>query len=255
VILDSTDRNRVIGEMDYFSAPIFLHKDAIYLHGADQYQIEELDWEGKKAYAKEVEVDYYTDAMTKTDIKVLEIDQKKESSRGNQVYGEVSVTTVATKYKKIKFHTHESVGFGEIDLPEQEMHTTSFWFEFPEDIFLRIGLSQEDLGGGLRALANILRNVVPLWVMCDPKDIRTFPQVKSPFSDKPAIYVYDNYPGGVGFSQKIFQLSKDIWKACEEIIKGCGCADGCPSCVGPKMEVGERGKQVALKLIDWVIGE
>jgi DEAD/DEAH box helicase domain-containing protein len=262
VILDSTDRNRVIGEMDYFSAPIFLHKDAIYLHGADQYQIEELDWEGKKAYAKEVEVDYYTDAMTKTDIKVLDIGQKsesgscgKEGSRGNQVYGEVSVTTVATKYKKIKFHTHESVGFGEIDLPEQEMHTTSFWFEFPEDIFLRIGLSQEDLGGGLRALANVLRNVVPLWVMCDPKDIRTLPQVKSPFSEKPTIYVYDNYPGGVGFSEKIFQLSKDIWKACEEIIKGCGCADGCPSCVGPKMEVGERGKQAALKLIDWVIGE
>lgn len=255
VILDSTDKNRVIGEMDYFSAPIFLHKDAIYLHGADQYQIEELDWEGKKAYAKEVEVDYYTDAMTKTDLKVLDVDQKKESSRGNQVCGEVSVTTVATKYKKIKFHTHESVGFGEIDLPEQEMHTTSFWFEFPEDIFLGIGLSQEDLGGGLRALANILRNVVPLWVMCDPKDIRTFPQVKSPFSGKPTIYVYDNYPGGVGFSQKIFQLSKDIFQACEEIIKGCGCADGCPSCVGPKMEVGERGKQGALKLIEWIIGE
>jgi len=253
VILDSTEKNRVIGEMDYFSAPIFLHKDAIYLHGADQYQIQDLDWEGKKAYAKEVEVDYYTDAMTKTDIKVLEIEQKKEGFRGNQVYGEVSVTTVATKYKKIKFHTHESVGFGEIDLPEQEMHTTSFWFEFPEEIFLKIGLSQEDLGGGLRALANILRNVVPLWVMCDPKDIRTFPQVKSPFSGKPTIYVYDNYPGGVGFSEKIFQLSKDIFKACEEIIKGCGCADGCPSCVGPKMEVGERGKQSALKLIEWII--
>jgi DEAD/DEAH box helicase domain-containing protein len=253
VILDSTDRNRIIGEIDYFSAPMFLHEDAIYLHGADQYQIEELDWEGKKAYAKEVEVDYYTDAMTKTDIKVLEIDQREEDFKGNQVCGEISVTTLATKYKKIKFGTHENVGFGEIHLPEQKMHTTSFWFEFPPDISLKIGLSGEDLGGGLRALANILRNVVPLWVMCDPKDIRTFPQVKSPFSDKPTIYVYDNYPGGVGFSQKIFQLSQDIFKACQEIIKGCGCADGCPSCVGPKMEVGERGKQAALKLIEWII--
>ena len=259
VISDSTDRNKVIGEMDYFSAPMFLHKDAIYLHGANQYQIEELDWAGKKAFAKEVEVDYYTDAMTKTDIKVLEINQKsesgsceKEDSKGNQICGEVSVTTQATKYKKIKFRTHENVGFGEIDLPEQEMHTTSFWFEFPEHISSLTGVSQEDLGGGLRALANILRNVVPLWVMCDPKDIRTFPQVKSPFSEKPTIYVYDNYPGGVGFSEKIFQLSKDIFKASGEIIKGCGCADGCPSCVGPKMEVGEGGKQGALKLIEWI---
>ena len=253
VILDSSNKNRVIGEIDYFSAPMFLHKDAIYLHGADQYQIEELDWDGKKAYAKEVEVDYYTDAMTKTDIKVLEINQKREDLRGNQVCGEVCVITQATKYKKIKFRTHENVGSGEIDLPEQEMHTTSFWFEFPEQVSSRIGVSQEDLGGGLRALANILRNVVPLWVMCDSKDIRTFPEVKSPFSDRPTIYVYDNYPGGVGFSEKIFQLSKDIFKACEEIIKGCGCADGCPSCVGPKMEVGERGKHGGLKLIEWVI--
>jgi len=78
VILDSSDRNKVIGEMDYFSAPVFLYQDAIYLHGADQYQIEELDWDGKKAYAKEVEVDYYTDAITKTDLKVLEVTQKKE---------------------------------------------------------------------------------------------------------------------------------------------------------------------------------
>jgi DEAD/DEAH box helicase domain-containing protein len=255
VILDSTDRNKIIGEVDYFSAPMFLYEDAIYLHGADQYQIEELDWEGKRAYAKEVEVDYYTDAITKTDIKVLEESEKKEGSLGNQVWGEVSVTTLTTNYKKIKFRTHENVGFGEIHLPEQEMHTTSFWFEFPEQISSRIGVSHEDLGGGLRALANILRNVVPLWVMCDPKDIRTFPQVKSPFSDKPTVYVYDNYPGGVGFSEKIFQLSKDVFRASEEIIRGCGCADGCPSCVGPKMEVGERGKQAALKLIEWVIGE
>ena len=249
VILDSTDRNKVIGEMDYFGAPIFLHQDAIYLHGADQYQIEELDWDGKKAYVKEVEVDYYTDAITKTDLKVLEVADKVENPSGNRAYGEVSVTTLATMYKKIKFRTNENVGFGKINLPEQEMHTTAFWFEFPGDIASRLGLSLEDLGGSLRALANLLRNVVPLWVMCDPKDIRTFPQVKSPFSDLPTVYVYDNYPGGVGFSEKLFHLSKDIWKACGEMIKSCGCVDGCPSCVGPKMEVGERGKQGALKLI------
>ena len=259
VILDSTDpmdpadRNKIIGEMDYFSAPIFLYKDAIYLHGAGQYQIEELDWEGKKAYAKEVETNYYTDAITKTDLKVLEVTQKIKEPAGNLAYGEVSVTTLATMYKKIKFRTHENVGFGKINLPEQEMHTTAFWFEFPGDVAFKLGLSTEDLGGSLKALTNLLRNVVPLWVMCDPKDIRTFPEVKSPFSDRPTIYVYDNYPGGVGFSQKLFQLSTDVWEACGEMIQSCGCTDGCPSCVGPKMEVGERGKQGALRLIEWVL--
>lgn len=253
VILDSTDRSRVIGEMDYFSAPVFLYEDAIYLHGADQYQIKELDWDGKKAYAKEVEVDYYTDAITKTDLKVLEVAQKSQESAGNRAYGEVSVTTLATMYKKIKFQTHENVGFGQIGLPEQEMHTTAFWFEFPADIASKLELSGEQLGGSLRALANVLRNVAPLWVMCDPKDIRTFPQVKSPFSDLPTVYVYDNYPGGVGFSEKLFHLSKDLWKACGEMIESCECTDGCPSCVGPKMEVGERGKAGGLKLIWWIL--
>lgn len=253
VILDSTDRNKIIGEMDYFSAPIFLHQDAIYLHGADQYQIEKLDWEGKRAYAKEVEVEYYTDAITKTDLKVLEVTEKSEGAAGNRAYGEVSVTTLATMYKKIRFSTHENVGFGKIDLPQQEMHTTAFWFGFPVDIAFKLGLSGEELGGSLKALANVLRNVAPLWVMCDPKDIRTFPQVKSPFSDRPAIYVYDNYPGGVGFSEKLFNLSSDLWKACEGMIQSCGCTDGCPSCVGPKMEVGERGKAGALKLTQWIL--
>jgi DEAD/DEAH box helicase domain-containing protein len=253
VILDSTDRNRIIGEMDYFSAPVFLYKDAIYLHGADQYQIEELDWDGKKAYAKEVEVDYYTDAITKTDLKVLEVAQKSQEPTGNRAHGEVSVTTLATMYKKIKFRTHENVGFGQINLPEQEMHTTAFWFEFPAEVASKLDLSTEDLGGSLRGVANVLRNVAPLWVMCDPKDIRAFPQVKSPFSDLPTVYVYDNYPQGVGFSQKLFHLSRDLWKACEEMIQSCGCTDGCPSCVGPKMEVGERGKGGALKLVGWII--
>lgn len=254
VILDSTDRNKIIGEMDYFSAPIFLHKDAIYLHGADQYQIEELDWDGKKAYAKEVEVDYYTDTITKTDLKVLEVTQRQEEPAGNRAHGEVSVTTLATMFKKIKFRTHENVGFGKINLPELEMHTTSFWFEFPPGVGSRLGFSGEELGGSLRALANMLRNVAPLWVMCDPKDIRTFPEVKSPFTDRPTVYVYDNYPGGVGFSQKLFHLSNDVWKACGEMIRSCECTDGCPSCVGPKMEVGERGKEGALKLVEWIIG-
>lgn len=253
VILDSSDRNRIIGEMDYFSAPVFLYKDAIYIHGADQYQIEELDWEGKKAYAKEVEVDYYTDAITKTDIKVLEMTKKEEGLAGNRAYGEVSVTTLATMYKKIKFSTHENVGFGQINLPEQEMHTTAFWMEFPGDVGSKLEFSGEQMGGSLTALANLLHNVVPLWVMCDPKDIRAFAHVKSPFSDRPTVYVYDNYPGGVGFSQKLFHLSKDVWNGCREMIQSCECMDGCPSCVGPKMEVGEGGKTGALQLIDWIL--
>ncbi|MGB2697286.1 MAG: Zn-binding domain-containing protein, partial [Candidatus Zixiibacteriota bacterium] len=253
VILDSTNKNRVIGEVDYFSAPYLIYKDAIYMHGADQYQIKELDWEGKKAYAKEVDVDYFTDAHTKSDIKVLKVAEKEENPKWSIAHGEVSVTTLATLFKKIKLHTHENVGWGKINLPPQEMHTTSFWFEFPEDIRIKLNMTSDDLAGSLRALASVLRNIVPVWVMCDPRDIRSFSQVKSPFTDHPTIYIYDHYPGGVGFSKKIFTISHDLWKASMDLINNCVCSDGCPSCVGPKLEVGEKGKKNALKLIDWIL--
>ena len=252
VILDSTDKNKVIGEVDYFSAPLLIHKDAIYLHGADQYQIEDLDWEGKKAYAKEVDVDYFTEAKTSVNLRVLDVYQKEKKSLGNPAYGEVLVTTKANLYKKIKFHTHENVGWGKIYLPEQEMQTISFWFEFPADIGLKLKMSPNELGGSLRALANVLVNVIPLWAMCDPKDIRSFSQVKSPFTENPTIFVYDNYPGGVGLSEKIFNLFDELWKASKDLINSCGCLDGCPSCVGPKLEVGEKGKEGALRLIEWI---
>lgn len=253
VILDSTDKNKVIGEVDYFSAPLLIHKDAIYMHGAAQYQIENLDWEGKKAYAKEVDVDYFTEAKTNVTIRVLDVTQKEKKSQGNLAYGDVLVTFKANLYKKIKFHTHENVGWGKIYLPEQEMQTMSFWFELPLNIGLKLKMSPDELGGSLRALANVLVNIVPLWVMCDPKDIRSLSQVKSPFTENPTIFIYDNYPGGVGFSEKIFYLSDELWKACSDLINSCGCLDGCPSCVGPKLEVGERGKEGALRLIGWIV--
>jgi len=254
VILDSTDNNKVIGEVDYFSAPFLVHQDAIYIHEGNQFQIERLDWEGKKAYAKEVEVDYFTEARTDINVKVLDVSDEKKTEKGDILWGEVLVTTKADLFKKIKFHSHENVGWGKIFLPEQEMETTSFWFEFPEDIHRRLKMSPMELGGALRALSSVLRNIVPLWVMCDPKDIRSYPELKSTFSEKPTIFVYDNYPGGVGFSKKIFQVSKDLWEASKKLIEGCECQSGCPSCVGPVLEVGENGKINALNLIRWILG-
>jgi len=255
VILNSSDNNRVIGEVDYFSAPIFLFPDAIYLHGGRQYQIEKLDWDGKKAYAKEVEVDYYTDPETKTEIKVLQVNQQQSLERGEICLGEVSVSSVAVLYKKIKFHTHENIGAGRIYLPEQEMHTEAFWYEFPSDIGRQLELSKGELGGGLSGLAYILGNIACLWVMCDPRDIRTFYQQKAPVTEKPTLYLYDNYPGGVGFAEKIFKLQNIIWLEAKKLIEKCLCEVGCPSCVGPILEPEGRSKLAALKLLDFLTGQ
>jgi len=253
VILNQSDENRVIGEVDYYSAPIFLHPEAIYLHDANQYQVTQLDWEGRKAYVKETAVDYYTDAETKSDLTVLTQSDEKQLFDSVLSWGEVKVTSVTVLFKKIKFHTHENVGSGQLTLPELELHTNSFWYALPGDIRFKLQLEGDTFGGALRGVANILGKIAPLWVMCDPHDLRSISQVRSPFTERPTIYIYENIPGGVGYSEKLFNIAPDLFKASIEQIRQCPCPAGCPSCVGPAMEVGEKGKNGALRLLDFMM--
>ena len=248
VIMDETDKGRIIGEIDEFAAPELIHPEAIYLHQTQQYQITNLDWEGKRAYAKPVEVEYFTDSESKVSIKVLAKDGEEQAKiiRG---WGDVAVTRVVVNYKKIRFNTHENVGWGRVSLPEQTMHTTSFWVSLPEDFVSSLNLTKEQLGGGLRGCAHLLRQIVPLWIMSDPSDIRAVSMVKSPYEDLPTIYIYDSYPGGVGFSRKIYLMFDEIIRAAYDYLSKCPCESGCPSCVGPMLEVGEKGKESAAILL------
>ena len=255
VIIDTTEQQeQVIGEVDKASVPNLVYEGAIYLHEGEQYAIHRLDYQNQKAYAERVKVNYYTDAQDETNIKVLDVFEKGEELNMEHAYGEVAITTVSTGYKKIKFYTHENIGFGEISLPPEEMHTTAYWLVLTNDIGELLELQESEntsfnLSSGLLALSNVLINVVPLYVMCDPQDIRAVSEVRSPFTGGPTIYIYDNYPGGVGFSEKMFELRRPLLQAAQELILGCGCEKGCPSCVGPIDEVGIKGKESALLIL------
>ena len=253
VILNESKNYEVIGGVDYFSAPIFLHPEAIYLHQARQYQVTRLDWDGKKAYVKEVDVDYYTDAETKTDLKVLQVNQSTSYGEAEIACGEVSTTNVTVMFKKVKFRTHENVGSGDLTMPELEMHTSAFWYSFPNDIGFRLKIEGARFGGSLRGLANILGKIAPLWVMCDQRDLRSISQVRSPFTERPTVYIYENIPGGVGLSEKLFTEHIPLFESCRDHIKNCPCADGCPTCVGPPMEVGPGGKEGALQFLQYML--
>ena len=242
VIIDTSDGERVIGEVDLFSAPELVHKEAIYMHEGRQYHVDNLDWDRKKAYVHEVAVDYFTDAITKTDIKVLTVDEEKKRETVTWRYGEIKVNTVTTGYKKIKLHTHENVGAGRVYLPEIEMHTTAAWIELSPDFTEQQKWPESRLSGALQAVANGLRNIAPLYLMCDPTDIRALAMVRSPFSEVPAIYLYDNYPGGVGLAFKLFTDPVPTLEAILQTVQKCPCEAGCPSCVGPVLEVGEKAK-------------
>jgi len=237
VIVDTTlPKPRVIAEVDRFSAPMLIHEGAVYLHEGRQYHIERLDWADRKAYAHEVDVDYYTDANLAVQVKVLDVARDNVGGSLPRYQGGVSVTALATVYKKIKLYSHENVGWGRISLPEQEMHTEAAWLTLPAE--LTGGLTNVQVQAGLVGLGTLLVNVAPLYLMCDARDIRVFTEVRSPFTGCPTIYLYDRYPGGTGLSSRLFDLTDDIMAAAARLLSACPCPDGCPACVGPAAEVG-----------------
>jgi DEAD/DEAH box helicase domain-containing protein len=252
VIIDITSHeHRVIGEVDRFSAPTLIHEEAIYIHEGIQFQVEKLDYEEKKAYVREVNVDYYTDASMAIQLKVLHVLKEEESGGLLRQYGEVTINAIPTIFKKIRLRTHENIGSGPIRLPEEELHTSSYWFTFNEEI--SAGKSHNDLQFALLGIANVLVHIAPLYLMCDPYDIRVVPQVKAVHNQMPTIFFYDRYPGGVGLSERLYDVHDTLLKQAQELIHHCSCLSGCPACVGPIEEVGLLGKQLSIDLLQRLV--
>ncbi len=249
VIIDTTNGANVIGEMDRFSAMTMLHEEAIYLHEGRQFQVEKLDWEEKKAYVSEVNVDYFTDANLAVQLKVLEVDQEKESKSMEIGFGDVMVLAQPTIFKKIKFGTHENIGSGPIHLPEEELHTTGAWISFQNDVFSV--LSEQQMEKALVGISHALKYVSALAAMCDPNDLDVVFQVKSIHNGKPTIYLYDRYPGGVGLAKKVFDEFECLLERTKEMVTNCKCDDGCPSCIGLDGKSSGR-KEAALLLLQYI---
>lgn len=253
VVIDVTNEPRVIAEVSFPAALVELHEKAIYLHEARQYQVEKFDYDQRKAFVRQVECDYFTDAIDYTQVKELERFGEAPVNRALSAFGEVRVNRQIVGFKKVKFYTMENVGAGNLSLPEQEMHTTAFWLHFPlafwEDFR---DLSPTEKLNGLSGLGNAMRAIAALLLMCDPRDLgkaltEDIAEGKPAF--EPNLYLYDNYPGGIGQSEPLFRLRDKLLHATQQMIAACGCEAGCPSCVGAPGETGERGKEAAQRIV------
>jgi len=254
VVIDETAAPQVIAEVDFPSALTTLHEKAIYLHEARQYQVERFDYQGRKAYVRRVECDYFTDAIDYSQVKVLEEFESAPVGEARAAHGEVRVNRQIVGFKKVKFYTMENVGAGHLSMPEQEMHTTAFWLHFPAAFLGRFpDLSPTQKQNGLTGLGNILRTVAAFLLMCDPRDLgvafgEDIGQGLRVF--EPELFLYDNYPGGVGQSAPLFKMTRKLLAHARELLAACPCDAGCPSCVGPIGEVGERGKEAASRILE-----
>jgi len=262
IIVDTTRGADVIGETSFTSGPATLHEKAIYLLEGELFQVEKLDFVGRKAYVRRIDCDYYTDAITYTKVTTLDTFDGAIDAR---THGEVHVSSRVVGFKKIKFYTNENIGSGELDLPEQEMHTTAYWLTVPRDVMAALPYAPDDRRDGVVGLSFAMRQVAQLLLMCDRQDIGISIDGIAPdgaaageppataVSEEPRIYIYDNYPGGIGFSEPLFRLHDSLVARTRELIAGCVCERGCPTCVGPDGYTGPLAKTVALRILDLLI--
>jgi DEAD/DEAH box helicase domain-containing protein len=293
IIIDLTGEPNVIAEIDFPSALVFVHEKAIYLHGGRQYHVEHLDFKERKAYVKQVDADYYTDAVRYTQVRVLEIAATSRgaesdfSSARSFSHGDVLVRSQVVGFKKIKFFTNENIGDGKLELPENEMHTTSYWITLERPLLDSLPFSVSERQSGMFGLLHALESVATLLLMCDRRDLGTAigerppdasvgqtslsvrssldPSSSSDFTPtrmqdaisanakeffEPNLYLFDAYPGGIGFSEPLFRTHALLVQKTRELISACACEQGCPSCVGPAGDLAPRAKEAALAILD-----
>jgi DEAD/DEAH box helicase domain-containing protein len=252
---------------------------------SEQYHVDKLDLERKKAYVHKVDTDYYTSAMTYTNVRVIDSFENHHEAGAIVEHGEVQVVSKVVGYKKIKFYTSENLGYGDVNLPEKDMHTTSYWFTIPRDRLRQLNFTAAEIIDGLSALAYTLQHISAMYLMADTHDIdrslgdksgewfvsqgktgrviTSFNAGKPEMTDNktaaridefdPTIFIFDSYPGGIGFSELLYREHANLLLAAKSLIEKCPCAYGCPSCVGPTLEVGKIAKEIVPQIVELLI--
>lgn len=231
-VLDRAHAHRVVAEVDFHAAPSTVYPQAIYLVGGETYQVLELDWAGRRALVEPVDVDYYTDAVTHEGLsRLATFAEQTLPGDATAGHGEVRVFEQVVGFKKIRFATGENVGYGEVQLPETELHTTACWLAPPPDLGLRLGLPLHVVADALEGLLQTLRGVAAVRVMCSPRDLGSA-AVSDEAEGLPTLYLYERYPGGVGLHEGLYDQLGALLADADRMLGGCGCEDGCPACVG-----------------------
>ncbi len=288
VVVDITGGGkRIIAEVDYSGAPLSLYEGAIYMLQARPWQVERLDWEGRKAYVRETNADYYTEAIDYTRLKVLETFEDDKLRAAASAHGEVHLVRRVAGYKKIRYYSHENVGFGNVNLPDQEMHTTAVWWTLHPDVHHRRFASRHQVLDGFLGAAHAMHFVAAMLSMSEPRDLGRAVgasdatwfttlgnagrgETRSSAGEdmdweadgaqfRPTVFLYDNYPGGIGLSAPLYDLRARVVDGARRLVAACGCAAGCPACIGPILGSEEQrecsAKDLALAVLSLLTDE
>ena len=281
VIDISSGAKKVIAEVDYSSAPVTLYEGAIYMIQSQPWQVEKLDWVGRKAFVRETRADYYTDAIDYTRLKILDHAAKIRAKNRACAHGEVHLVRRVAGYKKVRYYTHENVGYGQVNLPDQEMHTTAVWWQVGDDALAVTFPSRWQALDGFLGAAYAMHFVAALLTMTEHRDLgravgnadatwfstvgvhgrgqpRTAAGDAVELADpaakfQPTVFLYDNYPGGIGLASTLFELETELVQRAHGLVSACGCRHGCPACIGPILGAERQGqdpKSAALMVLE-----
>ena len=280
VIDRSEGRQTVLAEVDYSAAALTLYEGAIHMVQSVPYQVEKLDWAGRKAFVTRTRADYYTDAIDYTKLKVLTEFEGADSNAGSAHHGEVHVVRRVSGYKKIRYYTHENIGYGPVNLPDQELHTTAIWWQVPQTALEAGFASRQDALDGFLGAGYALHLVATLAVMAESRDLQKAVGsgdgawfVSSDASGRaqlrraeggtmelgeadrfvPTVYLYDAFPGGVGLSEPLFTRRSELVRKAIGLVRSCDCRIGCPACIGPVLASDEAGPRSPRELARTVL--
>ncbi|MBI2396596.1 MAG: DEAD/DEAH box helicase [Xanthomonadales bacterium] len=281
VVVDRSEgRQQIIAEVDYSAAALTLYEGAIHMIQSTPYQVERLDWSGRKAFVTRTQVDYYTDAIDYTRLKVLAQFDGAVSGLGHARHGEVHVVRRVAGYKKIRYYTHENIGYGPVNLPDQELHTSALWWQLTQAVLDEAFASRQAALDGFLGAAVALHLVATVAVMADARDLQkavgsgdgawfatsdTRGRGSLRAADgsgaaadalaqfMPTVFLYDAYPGGIGLSEPLYQRRDELLLRARELVVGCDCTAGCPACIGPVLAADEASavtpKQLAQRVL------
>ena len=269
VVVD-VEHDRVIAEVDFVGAHTTLHEQAIHNVEGVQYQVKRLDYDGRRAEVERVSTDYFTDAESYVQVKILDVEDEESRPLVVRERGEVAVTEKVVGFKKIRFYTAENVGYGQVSLPELTMHTTGSWVTLTPALLEGLRHPPEEIQDAFLGLGRAMHSVAALHLMCSSGDLgrcigdRSAPHFspagpemrgrysaappEDPRAFSPTLFFYDRRPGGVGLSHRLFDLLPDVLTHTRVLVSDCRCARGCPACIGPGAGTDGAPKDLALVL-------
>jgi len=229
-IMDATRGNAVIGTVDAISAFELVYPEAVYLHEGETWFVRRLDLEQKTALVEPRVVDYYTQPVLDTSIRVRSELQARDWRGERAVLGELTYSWQTVAMKKVRFHSLDSIGYHPLELPRLTLDTTGFWLapgEAAWNAVARRGLSPVE---GLMGVRNLFITLLAMLSMCDPADLGG--KIDSANLGRPTLFMFDRYPGGLGFCEQGWSRLDELARAALEHLDACGCDGGCPACVG-----------------------